>query len=234
MSDVNHRARRGGPYQAPGLLPAAGQERTFALLIAGIPLLLILLINFLPSLTSAKAGSGASGTEGWPYSTPFTGQSTDDSDDDSTDGGLPSAPDTSTEDDTSLWGPTDPAGSTGSADPSESTDATEGTDPTESPAIGRQSADPGTTVTRYFEAINARDFETAWELGGKNLGGDYSSFKAGFADTERDVVTVNSVDGTTVSVDLRAELTNGTEQLFSGTYTVVDGVITDASMTRTG
>ncbi|MFF8968445.1 hypothetical protein [Streptomyces sp. NPDC014995] len=229
MSHVNHRADRGGPYQPPGLLPAPGQERTLALLIAGAPLLLILLIGLWPTLTSAKSGSDASGTDGYSYAPPVTGQSADDPADDS----FPSAPDTSAADDTSLWGPADTAGPTDTG-ATESTDPTDSTDPTGSPGSSDGSDDPGTTVTRYFEAINAHDFATAWELGGKNLDDDFSSFKAGFADTARDVVTINSVEGDTVSVDLRAELSDGTQQSYSGTYTVVDGVITAASMTRTG
>ncbi|MFI6033128.1 hypothetical protein ACIBBD_02885 [Streptomyces sp. NPDC051315] len=223
MSHVNHRAGRGAPHRAPGLLPAPGQERTFALLIAGTPLLLIALIGFWPSLSSEEAGSGATGTDGYSYAPPFDEPSADDPW-----GDAPSEPEVSAEGDTSLWGPSDTTGPTESADPTDSAD------PTTSQTPDQQADDPGTTVTRYFEAINARDFQTAWELGGKNFHPDYASFRAGFATTERDVVTINSVEGDTVSVDLRAELTDGTQESYSGTYTVVDGVITAASMTRTG
>ncbi len=89
---------------------------------------------------------------------------------------------------------------------------------------------PAETVTRFFDAINRRDYDTAWELGGKNLDPSYSSFVAGFATTQRDDVTITSVDGETVSVNLLALQTDGTQKSYSGRYTVVDGVITRATM----
>ncbi|WAP60236.1 hypothetical protein [Streptomyces sp. S465] len=92
---------------------------------------------------------------------------------------------------------------------------------------------PDATVTSYFDAINEGDYTTAWNLGGKNLDNSYSAFVSGFSETQRDEVTIVSVQGDTVSVDLVSFQTDGTQRSFTGTYTVRDGVITEADMRRT-
>ncbi len=97
--------------------------------------------------------------------------------------------------------------------------------PTASP-----SADPAQTVQSYFADINARDFNAAWNLGGKNLDSSYQHFSAGFADTVEDTVNVTGVNGDTVSVTLDALQSDGSHQDFSGTYTVRNGVIVAASI----
>ncbi|MEU6771096.1 hypothetical protein [Streptomyces sp. NPDC046759] len=204
-------------HEPPSLIPAPGQERTYTLVIAGVPLLLILLMAVLPHLVSG--GTDASGT------TSVDGQ-----------GGYSSLPpltDTPTPDTSTAYG-TDPSTPVGgdSTDlfPSPlDTEATDDSTPGTDGATG-----PADTVTRFFDAINMRDFQTAWELGGKNLDASYDSFESGFATTEHDEVTIESVDGDTVSVNLAAQQTDGTEQSYSGQYTVVDGVITHATMTSAG
>ncbi|MGW1559319.1 protein kinase domain-containing protein [Streptomyces sp. NPDC002144] len=90
---------------------------------------------------------------------------------------------------------------------------------------------PETTVTAYFDAINAGDFQRAWELGGRNLQqGSYESFRNSFAGTADESVTVTSVDGDSVGVELDATQTDGTHRYFSGTYTVRDGAIVAADI----
>ncbi|WP_430478824.1 excalibur calcium-binding domain-containing protein [Streptomyces sp. P11-1] len=86
------------------------------------------------------------------------------------------------------------------------------------------------TVVAYFDAINARDYRAAWELGGKNLAGDYQAFVDGFAGTERDTVRILGVQGNTVRAELEALQTDGSLKLFEGTYTVRSGVITSADV----
>ncbi|POX60742.1 hypothetical protein C3492_25645 [Streptomyces sp. Ru62] len=200
-------------YEPPSLLPAGGRERTYALLIGGVPFLLILLMGIAPHL-GPEDDAGYSGGYSDGYSSGYSG------------GYDPSpatpAPDTSTAYETPTWASTD------SADPTDTASAPAGT---ESPEA---SDSPSGTVTSFFEAINERDYRTAWDLGGKNLDASYSSFVSGFATTERDDVTIESVQGDTVWVDLLARQTDGTQKSYSGRYTVVDGVITDASMTPTG
>ncbi|MGW3207312.1 hypothetical protein [Streptomyces sp. NPDC001135] len=218
-------------YEPPSLIPTAGQERTYALVIAGVPLLMILLMAVLPLV--APGGGNASGATpvdgqgGYNYAPPPTD---------------PPAPDTPTAYGTD---PSTPLGGNDGTDlsptplDSESTQSTEGngtdgtvgTDGTDSPD---SSTGPGKTVNDFFDAINRRDFKTAWALGGKNLDRDYDSFVAGFDTTQHDDVTVESVDGDTVSVDLNAQQTDGTQKSYTGRYTVVDGVITHASMTSAG
>jgi hypothetical protein len=94
--------------------------------------------------------------------------------------------------------------------------------------------EPAAVVQAYFDAINARDYQRAWELGGKNVGQPYNTFAAGFATTDHDVLTVRSVQGPTVTADLTAIQVDGTKRTFHGTYTVTDGVITRFSVRATG
>ncbi|WP_370116147.1 serine/threonine-protein kinase [Streptacidiphilus sp. MAP12-33] len=92
--------------------------------------------------------------------------------------------------------------------------------------------DPASVVTAYYSAINAHDYGTAWNLGGKNLGGSYGSFASGFSDTVNDTVTIDAVSGDTVDVHLHAVHTDGSTADYSGSYTVQYGEITQASLQR--
>jgi len=91
------------------------------------------------------------------------------------------------------------------------------------------------TVIAYYDAINRRDFATAWSLGGSRIagGGGYAKYADGFATTSWATVTVTDVRGSTVSVVLSAVQTDGSTRTFSGTYTVSGGVIAGSHMTRT-
>jgi hypothetical protein len=91
------------------------------------------------------------------------------------------------------------------------------------------------TVVAYYDALNRRDFATAWSLGGSHIagGGGYPRYVNGFATTWWDTLTVTDVHGSTVSVALSAVQTDGSTRTFSGTYTVTGGVITGSHMTRT-
>ncbi|MER5436190.1 hypothetical protein [Streptomyces sp. NPDC002588] len=216
--------RPGGTYEAPSLLPTAGQERTYALLIAGIPLLLILLVAVLPSLVSGGSGSSgaADGPGGGWYAGPTASYSADGPEDDP----FPSETvRTDSVDSPDPW----------AATPSDSAGPSDTADPTAGPTGVGTSAGPGATVEQFYDAINARDFETAWDLGGKNLGDPgYEAFVSGYAETRHADVVVESVQDDTVSVSLSAELNDGRQESYSGEYTVVDGVITGGSMSRTG
>jgi hypothetical protein len=216
-------------YKPLGLLPAAGQERTYALIIAGVPLLLILLTAVLPHLASDGGGSApgtVTGNGGYSYQPSVPDPVTPATSTTSTTYGAESTGGT---DATGLCpSPADTQNPVGTQNPT-GTQSPTGTDSTTTGTAG--AADPGATVQRYFAAINNHDFKTAWDLGGKNLDSSYSSFVAGFAGTAQDTVSVASVQGTTVSVSLLAQQTDGTQKSYSGRYTVVDGVITNASVT---
>lgn len=79
-------------------------------------------------------------------------------------------------------------------------------------------------------AINNQDYRAAWELGGKNLAGDYEAFVDGLAGTERDTVRILGVAGDTVRAELEALQSDGSLKVFEGTYTVRSGVITAAEV----
>ncbi len=91
---------------------------------------------------------------------------------------------------------------------------------------------PEQVVRAYYDAINGGDYQRAWDLGGRNLGGSYRAFADGFDSTSHDTVTIISTHGSTVSVHLDAEQSDGSHREFSGTYTVHDGMITSAHLSR--
>lgn len=91
-------------------------------------------------------------------------------------------------------------------------------------------ADPAGVVRHYYAAINERDFQTAWQLGGRNLSPSYQKFVGGFADTRHDTLTVVSTSGETVAIQLDAEQIDGSHRYYAGTYTVHDGVIVAADV----
>jgi hypothetical protein len=93
---------------------------------------------------------------------------------------------------------------------------------------------PARVVQAFFAAINARDYQRAWRLGGDHLTPSYSQFVAGFASTASDTVTVGPTSGTVVGVLLTAVQTDGTTKFYSGTYTVAGGVITGSNIQQTG
>ncbi|MFD5629719.1 hypothetical protein [Streptomyces sp. NPDC127072] len=197
-------------YPGGGLLPPAGPVRTWGLTVIGVPLLLVLIGGLAGGLASDETGSSDT-----PWAEPGTEYSE------------PAVPD--------YYGTTDAvpptdfedSGTTGDtgglfADP---TDLATGT---ATPATG-----PAAVVTAYFDAINNRDFPSAWELGGKNLEADYDSFVEGYSTTQHDTITIVSVQGSVVTLVLDALETDGTSRSYDVTYTVIGDVITDGKATPT-
>jgi hypothetical protein len=93
--------------------------------------------------------------------------------------------------------------------------------------------DPAQVVRNYFDAINAGDYNTAWELGGKNLGGtqysnSFGPYVAKFNDIKHIDVKINGGSTHEVSVTVVETHTNGTKITYFGSYHVDNGVITDA------
>ncbi|GAO07935.1 hypothetical protein TPA0598_03_03960 [Streptomyces lydicamycinicus] len=100
-------------------------------------------------------------------------------------------------------------------------------------APNQPAPDPAEVVEAYFRAINNGEYVAAWALGGKNITGrPYDYFVRTFSDTARDDVTVRSVVGNNVEVELDATQTDGSHRFFAGTYTVRDGVIVAARIHR--
>lgn len=89
---------------------------------------------------------------------------------------------------------------------------------------------PAATVTAYIAAINNHDYRKAWNLGGKNTGQSYNAFASGFNGTAKDNLTIVSVTGDVVTVQLAAAQTDGTVNDYQGTYTVANGVITQSDI----
>lgn len=89
-------------------------------------------------------------------------------------------------------------------------------------------------VQQYFDAINRRDYRTAWALGGSNLGHDYQQFVAGFSTTTQDAWTVNetSAGGTEVYGQLIATRADGTTATYEGHYVVTGESIVSGQLTR--
>jgi hypothetical protein len=99
-------------------------------------------------------------------------------------------------------------------------------------AARTQQSDPASVVRSYYDAINNRDFKTAWDLGGKNFGQSYEDFVAGFDQTANDTLTIVSTSGNAVRVKLDAEQTDGSHKRYAGTYFVSGGELTSADMHR--
>ncbi len=93
---------------------------------------------------------------------------------------------------------------------------------------------PADVVEQYVAAINAHDYQRAWTLGGQNLGQSYPAFVAGFAGTDHDELTIESVRGDVVTIDLVAVQTDGGQHTYHGTYTVVGNMIKTLLVHRTG
>jgi hypothetical protein len=89
---------------------------------------------------------------------------------------------------------------------------------------------PALTVREYFAAINHRKYQVAWRLSGARE--SFLTFRAGFAGTAHDTVTILSVNGNVATVSLAATQTNGTVKTYQGTYTVTGGVISATNVQR--
>lgn len=95
------------------------------------------------------------------------------------------------------------------------------------PADGAAAAE---VLRIYYAAINARDYSTAYELwdgNGERSGKSNASFAQGFAGTQTSTVRPGApgrVEGAagssfvTIPVTVRARLTDGTDQRFTGSY----------------
>jgi hypothetical protein len=105
---------------------------------------------------------------------------------------------------------------------------------TSSPAT-TASPQPDQVVKDYYDAINARDYRSAWALvGGNRFGQTYEQFAAGFEDTVHDELRIIGVNGNTVTIELVASHRDGSIHTYRGTYTVRAGRIDGASIRRVG
>jgi hypothetical protein len=98
------------------------------------------------------------------------------------------------------------------------------------------SASAKAVVDQFYQDLNARTYQAAWQLGGSNLSGgaDYSTWAAGYATTANISASTVQNTGGTVSASITATQADGTVKTYAGTYTVANGVITAAHITQTG
>lgn len=94
---------------------------------------------------------------------------------------------------------------------------------------------PVAVVTQFYADITNGDYSDAWALGGDNIGGtSYPEWVNGYATTASIDVTSSGVTGSdTVWADISATQDNGSVNTYSGTYTVMGGVITSADIVQT-
>ncbi|MFF9003297.1 hypothetical protein ACF1GW_37375 [Streptomyces achromogenes] len=106
-----------------------------------------------------------------------------------------------------------------------------GYDDTPTPEPSQEDQDASTVVTTYYDHLNAGDFQAAWSMGGGRLyGGSYSDWVAGFSSTAHIDVTASDNGGGQVAAEIRATQTDGSVQVFRGTYTVSDGQLVGADI----
>jgi hypothetical protein len=97
---------------------------------------------------------------------------------------------------------------------------------------GSGALDPESTVLAYYDAVNRRDYDEAWSLGGMNLSASRSNFISGYRSTVHDEITITGVTGSTVGVIVVARKTGGETETYVGHYEVSDGVIASGSLRK--
>ncbi|WP_265565659.1 hypothetical protein [Streptomyces hygroscopicus] len=91
-------------------------------------------------------------------------------------------------------------------------------------------------VSQYYQDITDHDYPAAWALGGSNIAGtSYGRWVAGFGTTRSVTLgTMSEFGAAQVDAVLYATQTDGTVQVYEGTYTVSDGILIHASIRRAG
>lgn len=105
----------------------------------------------------------------------------------------------------------------------------------QAPAEAPQVTDPWAVVSAYYGDIESGNFTEAWNLlspGMQDQLGPYDGWAAGYNCTSGDSVSENYESGDTVSVNITSSQCDGSNQFYSGTYTVTDGKIASASISR--
>ena len=94
---------------------------------------------------------------------------------------------------------------------------------------------PTAVLTQYDDAINNHDSRTAYGLNSYvRSTKTFAEFKAGFAGTQHDTITITGVNGDVVSFNLTAAQTDGSVKTYQGSYTIRSGQIVGANVTQTG
>ncbi len=94
---------------------------------------------------------------------------------------------------------------------------------------------PDAVLTQYYDAINNHDYRTAYRLNSQVRSSEsFATFKAGFAGTQHDTLTITGVSGDVVSFNLTAGQTDGSVKTYQGTYTIRSGQIVGSNVRQTG
>ncbi|GAA2735739.1 hypothetical protein [Streptomyces nogalater] len=132
---------------------------------------------------------------------------------------------------TSLPSPADGGYTTPAATPDYDDSGGYDDEDTPTPEPSQETQDASTVVTTYYDHLNAGNFQAAWSMGGSRLfGGSYSDWVAGFSSTARIDVSVSDNGGGQVAAEIRATQTDGSVQVFRGTYTVAGGQLVGADI----
>jgi hypothetical protein len=105
------------------------------------------------------------------------------------------------------------------------TPAAQGQQPLAGHPAGPDGNDPINVVYGYYDALNAHDYQRAWELGGSNIAGtSYDSWVAGYASTKGLRITAKDLGvglgNHWVQVFITATQSDGSVQHYAGTYTI--------------
>jgi cytoskeletal protein RodZ len=221
-----HSARPPG-QQAIGITLAPGPGRLAALLIVGLPLLILAVIIWNPIGGGSPSGNGPPA----PLSAVGAARSSRDI------GHRPVSEPPATET-PSIVSPSTEVTAAVTATPTETAAAT----PTETvtpPAPSGSSpsafaSGPAVTVQQAYRAVNHHAYRIAYSLGLAEPSQTYASFVAGYLGTISVTLTIAGVQGDVVTVSLTAVHKNGARYKYAGTYTVSDGHITSAQIQPTG
>ena len=90
-------------------------------------------------------------------------------------------------------------------------------------------------VDQFYQDITNGDYAAAWAEGGDNISGvPYNQWVTGYGTTASITIgTYSEFNATTVAAEIIATLTDRTVKTYEGTYTVIGGVITAASINQT-
>jgi hypothetical protein len=203
---------RSSGYKAVGLTLSPGPGRLAALAIVAIPFLICLIIGVVTAAGSSPPNYGGQSSPLVTATTPSSGTSPSPGSVDD----LTSSPSTGYSTDT---------GAAATVTPTSTPSGSAGPSPSASPD------GPAATVQDAYNAIDHRDYRLAFSLGLAEPGQSYASFVAGYKQTASVTVTVNDVSGGVVNVILEATQKDGTEDTYSGTYTVSSNHIVNAQIT---
>lgn len=221
---------RGANRRAVGLLLEPGPGRLTALAVAGVPLIILLLIGFITtSSNNSNDSSGYTGQSGPqnPGQYPAGGDSNQNGDGFGQNSPSPSAAviDPSVDQPTFSATPSPDVTDSSSDTATDSASATASATTTASAAPVPTASGPAGVVLAAYADVNQQNYQAAYDLGLDRNNDTYDVFVQDYSQFSSVSVTIQSVEGDYVTASLMFTYTNGSSQPATGTYTVVNGVI---------